>query len=146
MLVFKLRPTSQRMWASGLKSTKTLAWPPPKATGGAFSLAGPTVPRAGGVYNGDVWTGGSTITPLGRPVALNCFRPKDLRERLKIQDNLEAGLPEEMKLDMPSETDNGAYSITRSIGELKMELERCGLDNPFRIMTSPTTEIYLLEN
>ena len=86
------------------------------------------------------------MTPLGRPVALNCFRPKDLRERLKIQDNLEAGLSDEMKLDMPSETDNGAYSITRSIGELKLELERCGLDNPFRIMTSPTEEIYLLEN
>ena len=119
---------------------------------GAFNAAGftssgvMTVPRAGGVYNGDVWTGGSTITPLGRPVALNCFRPKDLRERLKIQDNLEAGLSDEMKLDMPSETDTGAYSITRAIGELKLEIERCGLDNPFRIMISPMEEIYLLEN
>ncbi len=117
----------------------------------AFTATGLTssatvVPRAGGVYNGEVWTGGSTITPLGRPVALNCFRPKDLRERLKIQDNLEAGLSDEMKLDMPSETDTGAYSITRAIGELKLELERCGLDNPFRIMTSPSEEIYLLEN
>jgi hypothetical protein len=84
--------------------------------------------------------------PTGRPVALNCFRPKDLRERLKIQDNLVAGLPDEMKLDMPSDTDNSAYSITRSIGELKLELERCGLDNPFRIVLSPTEEIYLLEN
>jgi hypothetical protein len=103
-------------------------------------------PRAGGIYNGEVWTGGSTIMPSGRPVALNCFRPKDLRERLKIQDNLVAGLPEEMKLDMPSDTDNSAYSITRSIGELKLELERCGLDNPFRIVLSNTEEIYLLEN
>ena len=104
-----------------------------------------TIPRAGGIYNGEVWTGGSsTITPLGRPVALNClFRPKDLCERLKIQDNLEAGLPDEMKLDMPLETDNGAYLITRAIGELKLELERCGLDNPFWIMTSPTDKIYL---
>lgn len=83
-------------------------------------------PRAGGIYNGEVWTGGSTIMPIGRPVALNCFRPKDLRERLKIQDNLMAGLSDEMKLDMPSDTDKSAYSITRSIGELKLELERCG--------------------
>ena len=85
---------------------------------------------------------------IRRPVALNCFRPKDLRERLKIQDNLEAGLPEEMKLDMPSKTDATAgsgYSITRSIGELRLEIERCGLDNPFRILISPTEEIYLLE-
>jgi hypothetical protein len=116
------------------------------AKGISSFTSGSAIPRAGGVYNGEVWTGGSTITPLGRPVALNCFRPKDLCERLKIQDNLEAGLPDEMKLDMPSETNNGAYSIARSIGELKLELERCGLDNPFCIMTNPTTKIYLLEN
>lgn len=105
-----------------------------------------SLPRAGGVYNGETWTGGSTIRPLGRPVSLNCFRPKDLRERLKIQDNLVAGLADEMKLDMPSETDKSSYSITRAIGELKLEIERCGLDNPFRIVLNQNEEIYLLEN
>ena len=112
------------------------------------NVSGGSIPRAGGSYNGELWTGGSTVHPLGRPIALNCFRPKDLRERLKIQDNLEAGLPDDMKLDMPSETDanaGSAYSITRSIGELRLEIERCGLDNPFRILISPTEEIYLLE-
>jgi hypothetical protein len=85
---------------------------------------------------------------LGHPVALNCFCcPKALCEHLKIQDNnLEAGLSDEMKLDMPLETDNGVYSISRSIGELKLELEWCGLDIPFCIMTSsPTEEIYLFD-
>jgi hypothetical protein len=53
-----------------------------------------------------------------------------------------------MKLDMPLETDNGTYSISCSIGELKLELEWCGLDIPFCIMTSSpsTEEIYLFEN
>jgi hypothetical protein len=121
-----------------LKSTKTFAWPrrpldcsPPDQL--IQELVEFTTAKSGQ---------GDQPSP---PVALNCFRPKDLRERLKIQDNLETGLPKEMKLDTPSETNNRAYSITQSIG--KLELESCGLDNPFRIMTSPTTKIYfLLEN
>lgn len=76
-----------------------------------------------------------------------CFHPKDLRERLKIQDNLVFGLPDKMKLDIPSSetTDSVAYSITRAIGELILEVERCSL-KPFRIVLKPHEEIFLLEN
>ena len=127
--------------AAGIPPTTA---PPPTYGGPTAAL---TAPRAGGIANNEIWTGGSTLNPLGRPIALTCFRPKDLRERLKIQEALESGLADVMKLDMPSAAgETESYSITRSIGELKLELERCGLDNPFRIMTSPTTEIYLLEN
>jgi hypothetical protein len=139
---FGAQKPAQPVFRFGNSSNRTAGGTTPNVGNTLTSVT----PRAGGIYNGEIWTGGSTITPTGRPVALNCFRPKDLRERLKIQDNLVAGLSEEMKMDMPSDTDNSAYSITRSIGELKLELERCGLDNPFRIVLSPTEEIYLLEN
>ena len=149
---FRASPTKPAYMGFGAQANRTAApmtgAPIKRSTAPTISVQQQSVgrPRAGGVYNGEVWTGGSAIFPTGRPIALNCFRPKDLRERLKIQDNLVMGLPDDMKLDMPSDTDKSSHSITRSIGELKLELERCGLDNPFCIVLSPTQEIYLLEN